>query len=235
MYPKDIKCVFCAEELNQNSYNCTCENCLKTLPFIFNACSRCGTNLNKEECGVCFRCKTANYNFIQARAVFDYKDYPLSVVHRFKYNKKKYLCDYMIKYMLEEYGRWNLFADYVTFVPMFPLKEKERGFNQAKLMAEKFSELSKVPLIDCSEKIKDTKSQTDLTAKERADNIKDSFRFKNECKKEIKGKTILIIDDVVTTGATTSELSKVILQAGAKECYVLSFAHTQLLPIKSEN
>lgn len=235
MYPKNIKCIFCAEELNQNSHNCTCENCLRTLPYITKACSRCGTQLNCEEHGVCFRCKTANYNFVQARAVFVYKDYPLGVVHNFKYNKKKYLCEYIVNYLAEEYARWNLIADFVTFVPMFPIKEKERRFNQAKLMAERFAEIAKVSFIDCVEKIKDTKSQTDLTAKERADNIKDCFKFKSEFKKGIKGKTILIIDDVVTTGATTSELSKVLLQAGAKECYVLSFAHTQLLPMEHEN
>lgn len=233
IYPKNIKCMFCAEELNQNSYNCTCEVCLKSLPYIMRACEHCGTELNEEETGVCFRCKTANYNFVQAKSVFSYKDLPLNVIHNFKYNKKKYLTEYIVKYLLDAYGTWNLFADFVTFVPMFPQKEKERGFNQAKLMAERFADGAKLSFLDCCEKIKDASSQTNLDAKQRAQNVKDCFKVKSEHKKFIKNKIILIIDDIVTTGATTSELSRVLIEAGAKACYVLSFAHTQLLPINN--
>ncbi|MBQ9795392.1 MAG: ComF family protein [Clostridia bacterium] len=234
IFPENIKCMFCGEELNQNSYNCTCEECLNTLPFISRACSRCGTQLNEEEYGVCFRCKTKNYNFVEAKAVFEYKDLPLQVVHNLKYNNKRYLIKYIVKYLVDFYGRWNLFADYVTYVPMFSKKEKERGFNQAKLMAENFAIQTEIPFINCCEKIKDTRSQTNLNSKERMENIKDCFKFKSEYKKDIKNKTVLIIDDIVTTGATTSELSKVLLSAGASSCYVLSFAHTQLLPMQTE-
>ena len=74
----------------------------------------------------------------------------------------------------------------------------------------------------------DNVSQTELNTQERIKNIEDSFAVKHEYKKIIKGKTILIVDDVITTGATSSELSKTLIETGAKECYVLSFAHTKL-------
>ena len=228
IYPKNIKCMFCSEELNQNSYNTTCENCLEVLPFIENPCDRCGSPMNENQVGVCFKCKKSNFNFTQAKSVFEYKDNPLIVVHNVKYNAKTYLVEYMVKYLLDIYATWGVFADIITNVPMFETKEKNRGYNQSKLLAEEFANKSKIPFIELSVKVVDNVSQTELNTQERIKNIEDSFMVKSEYKKEIKGKIILIIDDVITTGATSSELSKTLIEAGAKECYVLSFAHTKL-------
>ena len=138
------------------------------------------------------------------------------------------MIEHIVKYLVDMYATWNVFADIITCVPMFELKETERGFNQSKIIAKKFAEFVKVPFVELCAKVVDTPSQTSLNTKERIENVKDSFNFKSEYKKLIKNKTILIIDDVVTTGATTSELSKVLIEHGAKECYVLSFAHTKL-------
>ena len=234
IYPKNIKCMFCAGELNQNSYNTTCEDCLEILPFIKNPCERCGSEMNENQTGVCLKCKNTNYNFAQAKSVFEYVDLPLNVVHNLKYNAKKYLAEYMVKYLLDIYATWNLFADFVTCVPMFELKEKVRGYNQAKLLAEEFAKQTKVPFYELCAKVVDTVSQTELDTKQRMENVADSFAVKPEYKTMVKGKTILIIDDVITTGATTSEISKMLLKAGAKECYALSFAHTRLQQIDSE-
>ena len=235
IYPKDIKCMFCANELNQNSYNATCEECLRKLPFITNSCGRCGSQMKENQQGVCLNCKKRNYNFIQARSVFEYVDKPLAVVHNSKYNDKKYLLEYMVKYLLDVYATWNVFADFITCVPMFETKEKEREYNQAKVLAEVFSEKAKIPFVEFCVKAVDTPSQTNLNTQERLENVKDSFAFKTEFKKLIKNKVVLIIDDVITTCATTSEVAKTLLEAGAKECYVLSFAHTTLNEIITED
>ena len=234
MFPSGIKCMFCANELNQNSYNTTCENCLEVLPFIKNPCEKCGATMNSNQQGVCLKCKSNNLNFSQARSVFEYKDSPLIVVHNLKYNGKKYLVKYIVKYLLDIYSTWNVFADIVTCVPMFELKEKARGYNQSKLLAEEFSLNAKLPFYELCAKAVDTPSQTELNTQERMNNVADSFVLKKEFKKTIKGKTILIIDDVITTGATTSEISKTLINAGAKDCYVLSFAHTKLEQLNFE-
>lgn len=235
MYPNDIKCVFCGEELNQNACNFTCEECFGCLPFITNPCSKCGSPMNDNQQGVCLKCKSRNFSFVQAKSVFEYTSQPLMLVHKLKYSKKKYLVEAMSKYLIDIYATWNLFADIITNVPMFPTKEKERGFNQSSLLAKQLSESVKVPFVELCAKIVDTPSQTDLTINKRIENVKNTFSFRNEHKKLITGKTILIIDDVVTTGATTSELSRIMLEAGAKECYVLSFAHTDIEQISFEN
>ena len=234
IFPKNIKCMFCTGELNQNSYNVTCENCLETLPFITNDCERCGSQIGENQTGVCLKCKNTNYYFNQAKSVFVYVDKPLNVVHNLKYNGKKFLAEYMVKYMLDVYAKWNAFVEIVTYVPMFKQKEKARGYNQAKLLAEEFSKNVNIPCYNLCSKVVDTSSQTQLDNKARMKNVEDSFAFNNEFKDTVNGKRILIIDDVITTGATTSEISKVLKAAGAKECYVLSFAHTQLRQINVE-
>ena len=84
-------------------------------------------------------------------------------------------------------------------------------------------------------KITNTISQTELNYSERKANVKDSFKFIAEHKNTIKDKSILIVDDIFTTGATTSELSNVLLQAGAKSCHVLTLAHVSVNKSKSNN
>ncbi len=234
MFPSGIKCMFCANELNQNSYNTTCEKCLEILPIIKNPCERCGSSMNENQQGVCLRCKSKNLNFRQAKSVFDYTDAPLNVIHNLKYNGKKYLVEHITKYLLDTYSTWNVFVDIVTCVPMFEEKEKIRGYNQSKLLAEEFSQKANIPYYDLCAKSVDTPSQTALNTDERIKNVENSFSFNKEFRKVIKGKIILIIDDVVTTGATTSEISKILLKAGAKECFVLSFAHTKLQQLDYE-
>ena len=111
---------------------------------------------------------------------------------------------------------------------MFKKKQKLRGYNQAKLLAEEFAKHAKLPIFDFCEKIVDNTSQTELDFKSRRENVKDTFKFRTELKNEIKDKVVLVIDDIFTTGATSNEICKVLLENGAKECFVLTLSHTEL-------
>lgn len=228
IFPSNIKCIFCKQELNEKAINNTCEKCMASLPFISTCCDRCGLPVIDGFIGVCKRCKNQNYNFAQARSVFIYRDASLNLVRKVKFRSKKVFIPEMAKFMFEKFISWNIKIDYVTFVPMFYKNEKLRGFNQAKELAEEFSKLSNIPTISCCSKILNTPNQRNLSFEKRKENIKGAFKFNKEYKPIIKEKNILIIDDIFTTGATTNELSGVIKQAGAKECYVLTFAHTEL-------
>lgn len=228
IYPNGMKCIFCGDELNQNEYNSTCEDCLKTLPFIKNSCARCGNPMYDNLDNVCFSCKTNNYHFVKAFSVFEYKNEVLQTIHRFKYHSGKYLYKPLAKFMLDFYATQNINVDYITYVPMFKKKEKLRGYNQAKLLAEEFSNNIKIPCVCFCDKIVDKSSQTDLDFKSRHENVKDTFKFNSNFRKEIKNKRILIIDDIFTTGSTTDEICKVLIEHGASECYVFTIAHTPL-------
>lgn len=228
IFPTHIKCVFCKRELNEQAIYSTCSKCITSLPFITTCCDKCGLPMPIGFLGVCQHCKDLNYDFVQARSVFSYKDEPLALVRKVKFRSKKIFIPEMARYMFEYFVSWNINVDFVTFVPMFPKNEKARGFNQSKLLAEEFSKLSNIATIPCCNKILNTQNQRELSFEKRKENIKDAFKFNKEFKSKIKGKTLLIIDDVFTTGATTSELSKTLISAGAKACYVLTFAHTEL-------
>lgn len=228
IYPNGMKCIFCGDELNQNEYNLTCEGCLKTLPFIKYCCARCGNPMPNNLDNVCFSCKTNNYHFVRAFSVFVYENEVLSTIHRFKYHDGKYLYKPLAKFMLDYYATLNIDVDCVTYVPMFSKKEKLRKYNQAKLLAEEFSTKMKLPLVCFCDKIVDNISQTDLDFKSRHNNVKDTFKFNSKFRKDIKGKRVLLIDDIFTTGATSNEICKVLIEHGASECYVFTLAHTEL-------
>ncbi len=108
-------------------------------------------------------------------------------------------------------------------VPIHPKKHKERGFNQAEILAK---ELAKLKGIDLEKKalvkVKNTLPQTTLTSEERAANVKGVFQLKD--KERIKGKIILLIDDVYTTGSTLRECSLTLLEGGAREVRAVTVA-----------
>ena len=233
IFPRDVKCIFCGEDLNNRAYNSTCEICYPILPFINKSCPKCGGLVTEENSGVCIDCKINNYSFTRAISVFEYIDKPLNAIQKLKYNRKKYLAKPLGTYLAQRLVTENIDIDYITFVPIHETKLKIRKFNQAELLAKEVSTLLDIPYLPLCEKVINTPSQTELSFKERRANVKDSFAFNKNYKKQIKDKNILIIDDVFTTGATCDEVSSIILKAGAKNCFVLTLAHVKVEPISS--
>ncbi len=123
----------------------------------------------------------------------------------------------------------------ITFVPMYKKREKQRGFNQAELIAKKVGEVTGKPVVKLLEKIKDNRSQVGLHPQERAENVKDVFALSSDAKFSsrftLKGSpatqkiqharlsNLLLVDDVYTTGATMNECTKVLKKAGVKNVW----------------
>lgn len=226
IFPRNIKCIFCGDELNNRSINDTCENCINSLPFIQNACPRCGNPMNPEQTGVCLDCSRNNYYFVFCKSVFIYKDKVAGLVQRIKYNGEKFLIKSAAKYLINELSTSNISPDYVTNVPLFPSKEKERGFNQSSLLGKYVANAFNLQFVELCEKVVNNPSQTSLSISERKENVKDVYKLKQEYLKAVKNKVILVIDDVFTTGATTNEICKILVEHGARACYVLTLAHS---------
>jgi len=97
-------------------------------------------------------------------------------------------------------------------------KLKQRGFNQAEEIAKELSSFLKIPLVsDCLTKIKETLPQVELSGKKREENIKGVFLVKNN--EKTRGRKVLLVDDVYTTGSTMEEAARVLKTAGAKEVW----------------
>ncbi|BCB95093.1 hypothetical protein JZK55_00150 [Dissulfurispira thermophila] len=114
-------------------------------------------------------------------------------------------------------------ADGIIPVPLHPNRLYKREFNQTASISRHLSKNLKIPLmIDVLKKIKETPPQTDVSGKERFKNIRNAFKV---CR-EINGMNLLLIDDVITTGATIRECSKVLIKAGAKSVVVIALARS---------
>lgn len=109
-------------------------------------------------------------------------------------------------------------------VPLHPRRKKERGFNQAEILAEEISLAKGIPLASqVMVKEKENLPQAWLEGKARRENVKGVYKIKQEF--PIKGKVILLVDDVFTTGSTIEECSSLLKKAGAKEVRALTMAH----------
>ncbi len=157
------------------------------------------------------------------------------LIHAFKYEDKTQLADSFGEILFAAFLRyWQLSEiDMIAPVPLYIARLKERGFNQALLMLrnwyKRFREIGTIPIPIEPEllvRIRATKQQVGLGAEERKINLKDAFRVLHS--EKIREKTVLLIDDVYTTGTTVSECAKVLLYNGAKRVDVLTLAKAVL-------
>ena len=109
-----------------------------------------------------------------------------------------------------------------TPIPLHPSRKRWRGFNQSEEIAKELSSFFNIPLTCALKKIKKGKNQVNLSAEERKKNVKDSFSL--DRKEKIKEKTVFLVDDIFTTGATMEEAAKILKSAGAKEVWGIAIA-----------
>jgi len=146
------------------------------------------------------------------------------LIHKFKYRAKTALSKILSKFMID-YIKENpilMDIDMITVVPLHKKRLREREFNQSLLLASPISKEFGIPTENMLEKIRQTKYQNELLRNERLKNLKDAFCIRN--KSDVQEKKILLIDDVITTGATLSECSKTLLIGGAKSVTCLTLA-----------
>lgn len=133
----------------------------------------------------------------------------------FKFKGKLSYGEIISEIMLEKILEKNLNKEVISFVPMHRKKERERGYNQSEILARKIAKSLDLDCIDVFQKVVDTKFQVGLEKLEREDNLKDAFVVKSSPEE------IIIVDDVITTGATIAELTKMAKKAGIKKVTAL--------------
>ena len=220
LYPQGIKCAVCGRDIFGDNIYGICSGCSFKANIRF--CPKCGRAIGATS-KYCDQCTTTERAFSEARAPFIFEGNAKLLVHRLKYGGAKYVAKIIAQYLADEYYKLRWEIDYITFVPMHPLKLKERGYNQACLIASALSEIVNVPLIDALERTKFSKNFARLGRKERMEEAKDSFKAKEKLKK----KRILLVDDVFTTGATSNACALALGGGSANEVYVLTFCTAQ--------
>ncbi|MDI6808704.1 MAG: phosphoribosyltransferase family protein [Candidatus Eisenbacteria bacterium] len=169
-------------------------------------------------------CAENTHKPYRAKAVFVAGGEILSLVHAFKYRRHRFLGDAMGKLMsLSLHDSSLLRRDSVLLpVPLHRTRMRERTFNQSEILAGKVAETAGIPVIaGALERKRLTMSQAELPAERRWLNVRDSFTVKMGSL--VEGRDIILVDDVVTTGATVSSCAGVLEDAGAKSVSVLGF------------
>ena len=157
---------------------------------------------------------------VMIQAPFVYKGIVKEMIEDIKYRGIFFPVPFFASY-LASMIRENAY-DFLVPVPLHFLKRWKRGFNQSEEIAKEVSKLTKIPILKKVKRIRNTKSQTKLSRKERMLNVKGAFRVDIS----LKGKRLAIIDDVITTGATTLELAIMLYKKDAEkvDIYAASMA-----------
>ena len=214
------RCASCNEEIFSGKY--FCEECEKKLPYIDSYhCEHCGREL-KTPSNFCTSCKGKMLSVDKARSVFNYKNPISNLIMQLKYFDKRYLARVFSEELANLYRKNYFNADFLCYVPMTKKALKKRGFNQGELIATLLSEKINVPVKNVLIKTKETTRQAKLTREERLKNLQGCF--KAQPKKEINGKTIVLVDDVLTTGATSETVANLLKKKGANAVYLITVA-----------
>lgn len=146
----------------------------------------------------------------------------VKVKYKWSYDISGVLVDLLAKSL----WRFNFVSDAILVsIPLHPRRKRWRGFNQAEILTGELCKKFGQRRMNLLQKVKVTKAQVGLTKKERKENINGAFSFKNEADRSlVMGKDFILVDDVFTSGATTSEAGKVLKRAGAKSVFVMTVA-----------
>lgn len=158
---------------------------------------------------------------------FSYEEPIRTAIHKFKFRGMKHYSILFGKYLtdiLKENYDINK-IDYITSVPLHRVRKRERGFNQSEVFGREISRLTGIKYIEVLEKSKKNKVQHELNLSERTENVKDVYKVIDS--EILKDKTVIICDDILTSGNTMAECAKVIFEAGAKNVIGATIANVE--------
>ncbi len=168
---------------------------------------------------VCEECKGVDFRFMSARAPLKYEGVGKEIVHSLKYQGYTRVVGRLMAPLMVEMVEGSY--DVVVCIPLHRSRRRQRGFNQAELMAQAIAQRIKVPFSDRLEAVKKTRDQVELSASERRKNVEGAFTVTGS----LRG-NVLLVDDVFTTGATLSAGAGALMRAGAAEVHALSLCRT---------
>jgi len=225
LYPR--MCVGCGQRVDPEPGH-FCWDCRTTVLYVQPPyCSICGDPVEGRVDGsfVCYACSESTPLFDRARSAVRYRGVIQDALRAFKYRDglwmRKDLVRILAACVAAHYDMDEI--DAVTFVPLYPARHRQRGYNQAEVLAGLLARTIGKPLLKhCLARIKPTPTQTHLTARERATNVRGAFRTR--WLNRLKGRRVLLVDDVMTTGATVNECSRVLKAGGAARVVVATVA-----------
>ncbi len=214
------QCVIC-----KRGGHVLCLGCLNSIqPLCPPICQRCGTQLSPyEQCHNC-RYRTLHLNVL--RVFGHYEGALRTCIHALKYDGQKRLAEPLGKLLVQAYIAYGLRADLVIPVPLHKEREQQRGYNQTTLLARQFArQLGLTLREDILQRARATPVQVGLNGQERQQNVEGAFACTPQFTTgALSGRTILMIDDVCTTGSTLEASAAPLFAAGVQSVYGLVLA-----------
>ena len=215
------RCVVCDRPIDRRRAG-VCTTCVNKIIYIKDPyCMKCGKQLKDENEEFCEDCRKRKHVFVQGVALYDYGSMSDSI-YRFKYIGRQEYGEFYGYDMYRKKGKWlrAIKPDALIPVPIHSSRKRSRGYNQAQLIAEALSTCSGIPVCNTLiARTRKTKPQKNLTEQERQNNLKKAFKI---LQNDVKLDTIVIIDDVYTTGSTIDAMTEVLHRAGVAKIYFLA-------------
>jgi ComF family protein len=226
LYPES--CQICAKERASPAQGFLCDSCRRKIKCITPPfCRRCGLPFEGALTTAfdCPNCVEEEPQFSFARAAVVARDPVLEIIHRYKYQSAFWFESFLARLLIETAApelamqKW----DFIVPVPLHPTKLREREFNQAERLAARLSAATQIPLkTRLVRRVVPTRTQTQLTREQRRANVRRAFVPVTS--PDLKGRRLILVDDVFTTGATTSACAGALRKGGASEVCVWTAA-----------
>ncbi len=221
-------CPFCGNILSAKekaTKRGICFKCSEKLPYIKEpCCMKCGKPLREEEQEFCADCARHRLSFEQGRSLYLHTAMVQRAVYQFKFHNKRYYAKIFAKEAERFCGKWieRWGIDEIIPVPLHPSRKRERGFNQAELFAKELGKRVGIPVNTKAVcRIRKTKYQKQLDDIERRMNLKGAFSVH---KKWNPKETVLVVDDIYTTGNTIHRVAEALKKAGVQKVYFLTIS-----------
>lgn len=227
LFPSNIYCICCGCLIERNRHYSLCDECLGKIHWITDgACDKCGKDLGKHFLGsTCYNCMLREHKFVRGFSCMTYGLLERQMILDFKYNGKGYMGVKFGDILADKISGEHVEFDVIVPVPVHKDREKKRGYNQTAIMAARLAELIHIPVrINGCTRVKSTKLLRSMDPLQREAAMAGAFAVTESEKKHILGKKILLIDDIITTGATVDACAGALLDAGAECVYLLTLA-----------
>ena len=201
-----------------------CEECTKKIKYVkAPCCQKCGKELKDKRAFFCHDCAHKEHKYDRGMALFSYPSVADSI-YRFKYQGRQEYAAYYAQRMARVLGEkiLSLHPDALVPVPIHSSKKRARGYNQAEVLAKELGRILNIPIdTKLIKRVRKTVPMKELSVRERQNNLKKAFKI---CHNDVKLITIVIIDDIYTTGSTIDAMAYELRQAGIKHIYFAALA-----------
>lgn len=198
-----------------------CERCLAAIRGLDRAsCPRCGRHSKLGR--LCPSCEQYDGPLSGIRTACVYEGVARKAIHGFKYRQRSALAGPLAGLLAAELLQRPLKLDYLVPVPLHPRRLAERGFNQSGLLARHLGTGLEVPVLDCLERNRETRTQADLKAQARRQNVRGAFSARHGTR--LDGARVGVVDDVCTTGATLEDCARALREARASAVWGIAVA-----------